>query len=93
MMDHVISAYESETIEIRIKTMNWAGELRDLFQNSNMETIHKAILGLRTKYNGEIDAKILLDKLDYMKTPDLHWAFTSPVAMIATTILIYAIGL
>ncbi len=30
-MDHVISADESETIEIAIKTMDWAGKITDLF--------------------------------------------------------------
>jgi hypothetical protein len=26
-MDHVIIAYESKTVEIKMKTMDWAGEL------------------------------------------------------------------
>jgi hypothetical protein len=30
-MDHVISADESETIEIQKKTMAWTGELAELF--------------------------------------------------------------
>jgi len=42
-MDNVISADESETIEVKMKTMDWAGELIDLF--------HQAVQGLRTKYN------------------------------------------
>jgi hypothetical protein len=53
-MDNVISADESETIEVKMKTMDWAGELIDLF--------HQAVQGLRTKYNGEFDAMILPDK-------------------------------
>jgi hypothetical protein len=39
--DHVISADELETFELWIKTMDWAGELIDLFRNGNTETIHK----------------------------------------------------
>ena len=75
-MDHVISADESETIEVAIKTMDWAGEITDLFHYGNKEAIHQAVQGLRTRYNGEFDATILLDQLDQLKTPDTHWAFS-----------------
>jgi hypothetical protein len=34
-MDHVISADESETIEIQKKTMDWTGELAELFGRAN----------------------------------------------------------
>jgi hypothetical protein len=51
-MDHVISADESETIEIQKKTMDWTGELTELFGRANTEGIHTAVQGLRTKYNG-----------------------------------------
>jgi hypothetical protein len=46
-MDHVISADESETIEIAIKTMEWAGEITDLFHYENKDAIHPAMHGLR----------------------------------------------
>jgi hypothetical protein len=52
-MDHVILADESETIEIQKKTMDWTGELAELFGRANTEGIHMAIQVLRTKYNGE----------------------------------------
>jgi hypothetical protein len=48
-MDHVISADESETIEIQKKTMDWTGKLVELFGLANTEGIHMAIQGLRTK--------------------------------------------
>jgi len=48
-MDHVISADELETIEIQKKTMDWTGELAELFGWANTEGIHMAIQGLRTK--------------------------------------------
>ncbi len=38
-MDHVISADESETIDIAIKTMDWAGEITDLFRYENKDAI------------------------------------------------------
>jgi hypothetical protein len=81
-MDHVISADESETIEIQRKTMDWAGELADLFGRANTEGIHKAIQGLRTKYNGEFDASELFKELDQIKPAEAYWTFTSPAAMI-----------
>jgi hypothetical protein len=77
---------------IKIKTMDRAGEITDLFHYGNKEAIHQAVQGLRTRYNGEFDATILLDQLDQLQTQDPHWAFTLPAAMIRTTICIFAIG-
>jgi hypothetical protein len=42
-MDHVISADESETVEIQKKIMDRTGELTELFSRANAEGIHKAI--------------------------------------------------
>ena len=42
-MDHMISADESKTIEIQKKTMDWTGELAELFGRANTEGIHVAI--------------------------------------------------
>jgi hypothetical protein len=93
MMDHVISADEFETIEVKIKTMDWAGKITDLFHYGNKEAIYQAVQGLRTRYNGIFEANILLDQLDQLKTPDAHWAFTSPAAMIgAAAICLFALG-
>jgi len=92
MIDHVISADESETIEIQMKTMEWAGELTDLFGCKNTKALHQAIPGLRSKYNGEFDATIPLDKLNAMKTPDPNWAFTSLAAMFVAALIIFLIG-
>jgi len=84
-LDHVISADESETIKIAIKTMDWAGKITDLFHYENKDAIHQAVQGLRNRYNGEFDATVLLDQLDQLdqrgqtKTPDTHWIFTMSV--------------
>jgi hypothetical protein len=91
-MDHVISADESKTIEVAIKTMDWAGEIMDLFHYRNKEAIHQAVQGLQTRYNGEFDATILLNQLDHLKTPDTHWAFTTPAAMIGAAICLFGLG-
>jgi hypothetical protein len=73
--------------------MDWAGEITDLFHYGNQDMIHQAIQGIRTRYNGEFDATILLDQLDQLKTPEGHWAFTSPAAMIGAAIGIFVVGL
>ena len=91
-MDHVISADESETIEIAIKTMDWAGEITDLFKYENKDAIHQAVQGLRNRYNGEFDATVLLNQLDQLDQrsldgkQDSHYTFTSPAAMIGAAI-------
>jgi len=92
MMDHMISAEESEMIEIRIKAMDWAREITDLFCHGNKETIHQTVQGLRTRCNGEFDATILLDQLDNLQTPDSHWSFTSLAAMIGAAICTFTMG-
>jgi hypothetical protein len=81
-MDHVISANESETIEIQKNTKDWTGELAELFSWANTEGIHTAIQGLRTKYNGEFDVSKLFKKLNQIQPAETHWTFTSPAAMI-----------
>jgi len=97
-MDHVISASESETIEIAIKTMDSAGKITDLFHYENKDAIHQAVQGLRNRYNGEFDATILLEQLDQLdqrvqdKNPDPHWTFTSPAAMIGAAICLLGLG-
>jgi hypothetical protein len=97
-MDHVISADESETIEIAIKTMDWAGEITDLFHYENKDAIHQAVQGLRNRFNGEFDATILLEQLDQLdqrnqdKNHDSHWIFTSLAAMIGAAICLLGLG-
>jgi hypothetical protein len=54
-MDNIISEDKSITIEIKMKTMDWAGELIGLFSKEKAEMIHKAIQELRTKYNSKFD--------------------------------------
>jgi len=92
-MDHVISADESETIEIQRKTMDWTGELAELFGRANTDGIHRAIQGLRTKYNGEFDASELFKELDQIRPAEAHWTFTSPAAMIGIALALFLIGM
>jgi hypothetical protein len=72
-MDHVISADKSETVENQMKTMDWAGELTELFVQVNTEAIHQVIHGLRTKYNGEFNTSELFKELDQTASTEAHW--------------------
>jgi hypothetical protein len=92
-MDHVISADESETIEIQKKTMDWTGELAELFGRANTEGIHTAIQGLRKKYNGEFDASELFKELDQIQPAKTLWTFTSPAAMIGIALVLFLVGM
>jgi hypothetical protein len=92
-IDQVISADEAETIEVKIQAMDWAREITDLFHHGNKEAIHQAVQGIRTRYNSEFDATILLDQMDLLQTPDPHWAFTSPAAMIGAAICTFSVGI
>jgi hypothetical protein len=92
-MDHMISADESETIEIQKKTMDWTTELAERFGWANTEGIHMAIQGLRTKCNGEFDASELFKELDQNRPAKTHWTFTSPAAMIGIALALFLIGM
>ena len=92
-MDHGISADESETIEIQKKTMDWTGELAELFGRANTEGIHMAIQGLQTKYNREFKASELFKELNQIQPTEAHWTFTSPAVMIGIALVIFLIGM
>jgi hypothetical protein len=62
-MDHVISADKLETVDIHMKTINWAGELTELFGQAKTEAIHQMIQGLRTKYSHVFDTSALFKEL------------------------------
>jgi hypothetical protein len=92
-MDHVISADESEMIEIQKKSMDWTGELTELFGRANTKGIHTAVQGLQTKYNGEFDASELFKELDQIKLAEAHWTSTWPAAMIGIALALFLIGM
>jgi hypothetical protein len=92
-VDHMISGDKSETVEIQKKTMDWKGELTELFSRSNTECIHQAIKGLWTKYNGKFNTSELFNELDQIIPTDAHWTFTSPAVMIGIELAIFIIGM
>jgi hypothetical protein len=74
-----------------MKTMDWAGELADLFSRGNTKMSHGAIQDLRMKYNGEFDASALFEKLDHLPPAKAHLTFTSPAIMILITLAIFLV--
>jgi hypothetical protein len=77
-MEHIISADESETVKIIIKSMDWACELAELFSRGNTKIIHEVMNDLRTKYNREFDVSTLFEKLEQITANKVHWTSTSP---------------
>ncbi len=99
-MDHIITADDSEEIEILDKWLDWTWTLLQLFQQPESEVVLSAIDPLRAKISGRFDADVLIPELETMtkKAKMLaqgsilnHWIFTSPGSMIEGRILCLAI--
>jgi uncharacterized coiled-coil protein SlyX len=95
-MDHIITADDSEEVEILDKWLEWTWSLPQLFQQPESEVVLQAIDRLRSKISGRFDADVLVQELETMtKEAKIvaqegilsHWIFTSPGAMIGGTIL------
>ncbi len=68
----MISEDESETVEIEMKTMDWARELTEIYGWAIIKAIHQANQGLRTKSNGKFNASKLFKELDQMVPAEAH---------------------
>jgi hypothetical protein len=83
-MDHLISADESEDMEIVNSWLNWTMSLSQLFNHNDNEELTAMIMDLRKHINGNFDASQLLKWLDTVQKPFSadHWQFSLPVAML-----------
>jgi len=95
-MDHIITADDSEEIEIHSKWLDWTWTPGQFFQQPENEMVTSAINKLRAKISGKFDAEVLLHELETMtkeakelakEMPFNHWIFTSPGAMIGATLV------
>jgi hypothetical protein len=82
-MDHIITADDSEEIEIHSKWLDWTWTLGQIFQQPENEVVPAAIDKLRSKISGKFDAEVLLYELETMtkeakEVPFNHWILTSP---------------
>jgi hypothetical protein len=88
-MDHMITANDSEEIEIHSKWLDWTWTLGQLFQQLENEVVTTAIEKLWTKISGKFNPEVLLHELETMakeNTTD-HWTFTTPGAKIRGSIV------
>jgi hypothetical protein len=90
-MDHIITADDSEEIEIHSKWLNWTWTLGQLFQQPGNEMVTTAINKLRTKISSKFNTEVLLHELETMtkeakENPISHWTFTPLGAMIGRAI-------
>jgi hypothetical protein len=95
-MDHIITADDSEEIEIHSNWLDWTWILGQLFQQPENEVVTTAIAKLRNKISGKFNAEVLLHELETMtkeakelakEVPFNQWIFTSPGAMIGATLV------
>jgi hypothetical protein len=66
MMDHIITAVDSEEITIHSKWLDWTWILGQLFQQLENEVVTTAIAKLPTKISGKFNAEVLLHELETM---------------------------
>jgi hypothetical protein len=83
-MDHIITADDSEEIEINSKWLDWTWTLRQLFQEPENKVVTTRIEKLRTKISRKLDAELLIHELETMtkENTNNHWTFTTPGTMI-----------
>jgi hypothetical protein len=62
-MDHLISADESEDMEIVNSWLDWTMSLSQLFNHNDNEQLIAMIMDLRKHINGNFDASQLLKRL------------------------------
>ncbi len=59
-MDHIITADDSEEVEILDKWLDWIWTLPQLFQQPESKLVISAIKRLRTKIASRFDADVLI---------------------------------
>ncbi len=89
-MDHLITADESEEMEIVNSWLDWTMSLSQLFNHDDYDQLTAMITDLRKHVNGDFDASQLLKRLDTVQKPFSadHWQFSSPAVMFGAAILI-----
>jgi hypothetical protein len=83
-MDHLITADESEEMEVHSTWLDWTMSLSQLFDHKDAEQITNTIHKIRDTMTGSFDASELLQHLDQLNKPfqSTHWTFSSSAAMI-----------
>jgi hypothetical protein len=92
-MDHLISADDSEDMEMVNSWLDWTMSLPQLFNHDNNAQFTAMITDIRKHINGDFDASQLLKQLDNVQKPFSadHWQFSSPAAMLGVVLLIVVV--
>jgi hypothetical protein len=94
----ILTADESEEMEIVNYWLDWTMSLSQLFNHDDYDQRTAMITDLRKHVNGDFDASQLLKRLNTVQKPFSadHWRFSSPAVMFGAAILIavvtFAIG-
>jgi hypothetical protein len=82
-MDHLITADETDTIEVHSAWLDWTMTLSQLFDHDDAEQITKIATEIRDTNTGAFDASELLQRLEHLDEPfqSKHWIFSSPLIM------------
>jgi hypothetical protein len=93
-MHHLITADDSEDMEILNSWLNWTMSLSQLFNHDDNVQLTAMITDIRQHINGDFDASQLLKRLHNVQKPFSaeHWRFSSPAAMLGIAILIAVIS-
>jgi hypothetical protein len=79
-MDPLITADETEEMQVHSTWLDWTMSLSQLFDHNNAEQIANAVHQIRDTTTGSFDASVLLQNLDKLNEPfqAKHWIFSSP---------------
>jgi hypothetical protein len=79
-MDHLITADETEEMQVHSTWLDWTMSLLQLFDHNDAEQIANAVHQIRDTTTGSFDASELLQNLDKLNEPfqSKHWIFSSP---------------
>jgi hypothetical protein len=93
-MEHIITADETEDVEIITSWLDWTMTLSHLFNHHNNEKLMPMITDIRHHTNGDFDSCHLLQKLDSQQKPFSaeHWHLSLPAAMIRVALIIAVIS-
>jgi hypothetical protein len=84
-MDHLITADETDDIEVHSAWLDWTMTLSQLFNHDDAEQITKIATEIRDTNTGAFDASELLQRLEHLDEPfqSKHWIFSSPLIMLS----------
>jgi hypothetical protein len=93
-MDHLISADNSEDMEIVNSWLNWTMSVSQIFKYDDNAQLTVMFRDIRKHINGDFDASLLLVQLENVQKPFSadHWQFSSLAAMIGVAILIAVVS-